>query len=95
MAKIYKHLTKQERAIVSASIGITFFPQDATTPENMGRNADQGMYVAKKAGHNRFSFFTIGMRDSARARLKVIDALRQALLAWDGRTKRLVENGGL
>ncbi|MGZ5885230.1 MAG: putative bifunctional diguanylate cyclase/phosphodiesterase, partial [Burkholderiaceae bacterium] len=33
----------------------------------------------KKAGRNRFSFFTEDMRDAAWARLKVIDALRHAL----------------
>jgi diguanylate cyclase (GGDEF)-like protein/PAS domain S-box-containing protein len=64
---------------ISGSIGITFFPQDAATPENLVRNADQAMYVAKNAGRNRFSFFTIDMRHSTWARLKVIDALRRAL----------------
>ena len=64
---------------ISGSIGITFFPQDATTPVDLVRNADQAMYMAKKSGRNSFSFFTIGMRNSAWARLKVIHALRQAL----------------
>lgn len=64
---------------ISGSIGVTLFPQDATTPENLIRNADQAMYVAKNAGRNRFSFFTVGMRDSTWARLKVIDELRRAL----------------
>jgi EAL domain-containing protein (putative c-di-GMP-specific phosphodiesterase class I) len=64
---------------ISGSIGITFFPQDAATAENLVRNADQAMYVAKNAGRNRFSFFTADMRDSAWAHLKVIDELRNAL----------------
>ncbi len=37
------------------------------------------LYVAKQAGRNHFSFFTAEMRDSAWARLKIIDELRQAL----------------
>ena len=77
LAKPFSILRKDVH--ISGSIGITFFPQDATTPENLVRNADQAMYVAKKAGRNRFSFFTIDMRNSAWARLKVMDALRQAL----------------
>jgi diguanylate cyclase (GGDEF)-like protein/PAS domain S-box-containing protein len=64
---------------ISASIGITLYPQDAQTPENLLGNADQAMYVAKNSGRNRFSFFTPGMRESAWARLKMIDELRHAL----------------
>ena len=64
---------------ISASVGITLYPQDAGTPDDLVRNADQAMYVAKHAGRNRFSFFTVEMRDSAWARLKIIDELRHAL----------------
>lgn len=72
-------LIRQKDVHVSGSIGITLYPQDASSPEDLVRNADQAMYVAKNSGRNRFSFYTLGMRDSAWARLKVIDELRQAL----------------
>ena len=65
---------------VSGTIGITLYPQDGQTPDHLLRNADQAMYEAKDAGRNRFSFFTAEMRDSAWARLKIIDELRQALV---------------
>ncbi|WP_296482357.1 EAL domain-containing protein [Rhodoferax sp.] len=64
---------------ISASIGITLFPQDASTPEDLLRNADQAMYAAKNAGKSCFSYFTVAMRDAAWARLKVIDELRRAI----------------
>ena len=63
---------------ISGSMGITLCPQDGRTPDELLRNADQAMYVAKRAGRNRFGFFTAEMRDSAWARLKVIDELRHA-----------------
>ncbi|SFV17355.1 putative bifunctional diguanylate cyclase/phosphodiesterase [Pseudoduganella namucuonensis] len=66
-------------AQVSGSVGITLFPQDASSSEDLIRNADQAMYAAKAAGRNRFGFFTIGMRNAAWARLRVIDEMRHAL----------------
>ena len=64
---------------ISASIGITLFPQDASTPEDLLRNADQAMYAAKNAGKNCFSYFTVAMRDVAWAHRKVIDELSRAI----------------
>ena len=64
---------------ISGSIGITRFPQDGGTPEDLVRNADQAMYVAKNKGRNRVSFFTPTIRRDALARLKLIDDLRQAI----------------
>ena len=64
---------------ISASIGITLFPEDARTPEELLRNADQAMYAAKNAGKNCFSYFTVAMRTTALARRKLIDELRLAI----------------
>lgn len=64
---------------ISASIGITLFPQDASTPDDLLKNADQAMYAAKKAGKSCFSYFTVAMRDAAWARLQVIDELGHAI----------------
>ncbi len=66
--------------LISGSMGITLCPQDGRTPDELLRNADQAMYVAKQAGRNCFSYFTAEMRDSAWARLKIIDELREALV---------------
>jgi diguanylate cyclase (GGDEF)-like protein/PAS domain S-box-containing protein len=66
-------------AYVSASIGITVYPDDATTLEDMLKNADQAMYVAKNAGRNRFSYFTNAMQESALYRLHMMNDLRNAL----------------
>jgi len=43
---------------VSASIGVTFFPQDdEVNGDQLIRQADQAMYVAKQSGKNRYHVF--------------------------------------
>jgi diguanylate cyclase (GGDEF)-like protein/PAS domain S-box-containing protein len=42
---------------VSASIGVSFYPQDHVDADLLMRHADQAMYVAKQAGKNRYHFF--------------------------------------
>jgi diguanylate cyclase (GGDEF)-like protein/PAS domain S-box-containing protein len=51
-------------AAISCSIGITVFPGDATSPDEMVRNADEAMYASKNAGRNRYQFYTLAMRDA-------------------------------
>jgi diguanylate cyclase (GGDEF)-like protein/PAS domain S-box-containing protein len=68
-----------DTAYVSASIGITLYPEDAANLEDMLKNADQAMYVAKNAGRNRFSYFTNAMQERALHRLHMLNDLRGAL----------------
>jgi diguanylate cyclase (GGDEF)-like protein/PAS domain S-box-containing protein len=64
---------------ISTSIGITLYPNDAKTSENLIKNADQAMYQAKNSGHNTFSYFTQTMQDTTIARSNLITAMRNAL----------------
>lgn len=68
-----------ETVHVSGSVGITMFPDDATSIEVLMKNADQAMYAAKKKGRNRFSYFTKSLQDAAQARLRLTNALRLAV----------------
>ena len=68
-----------EQVFVSASIGITIYPLDATQIEDLLRHADQALYVAKGAGRNRFSFFTPALQDAAQTRVRLAGDLRNAL----------------
>ena len=66
-------------AYVTASIGITLYPDDATDIEDLLKNADQAMYAAKDKGRNRFSYFTPSMQQTAQNRLRLINELRGAM----------------
>ena len=68
-----------EVAYISASIGITLCPADATEVDALLKNADQAMYAAKHHGRNRFSYFTSSMQDAAQNRMRLASDLRSAL----------------
>ncbi len=70
---------EDEVVYVSASIGITVYPDDSTEVDGLLRNADQAMYEAKNAGRNRYSFFTGAMQQAARERLRLVADLRTAI----------------
>ena len=68
-----------EVAYVSASIGVTFYPQDAAEVEALVRNGDQAMYAAKNKGRNCFSYFTHTLQEAAQIRMRLAGDLRSAL----------------
>ncbi len=68
-----------EQAFVSASIGITLYPLDGKDIEDLFKNADQALYVAKGAGRNRFSFFTPALQEAAQTRVRLAHDLRTGL----------------
>ncbi len=68
-----------EQVFVSASIGITVYPLDATQIEDLFKHADQALYVAKGSGRNRFSFYTPALQEAAQTRVRLAADLRTAL----------------
>ena len=69
----------QEQAFVSASIGITLYPDDGRDIDDLLKHADQAMYAAKGAGRNRFSYFTPALQVAAVNRMRMTNDLRNAL----------------
>ena len=47
----------EKNALISASIGVTMFPDDGATAEDLLRKADTAMYRAKDGGRARYVFF--------------------------------------
>ena len=69
-----------EQVFVSASIGVTIYPDDGAQIEDLLKNADQALYVAKGNGRNRFSFFTPALQEAAQWRAQLTHDLRTALV---------------
>jgi diguanylate cyclase (GGDEF)-like protein/hemerythrin-like metal-binding protein/PAS domain S-box-containing protein len=44
-------------AEVSASIGVTFYPRDQSTPDQLLKHADEAMLTAKREGKSRYHFY--------------------------------------
>ena len=64
---------------VSASIGITLFPDDAESSDALVGNADSAMYRAKDLGRNTFQFFTAEMNRNTQDKLRLEADLHYAL----------------
>lgn len=71
---------KDEVVHISASIGITLYPNDATDVEELLKNADQAMYVSKNQGRNQSNYYTAELQKSAQERRLLINDLRDALV---------------
>lgn len=73
-------VTAEGRPIsVTPSIGVAFFPGDASTPDELIKNADSAMYLAKSRGRANHQCFDRGMADSAYAALVLEGQLAHAL----------------
>ena len=74
----------QARLQVSASLGVTFYPETAgqaqeMEPDQLLRQADQAMYQAKQSGKNRFCVFDPEQDRNVRSRLESMQSIERAL----------------
>ncbi len=64
---------------ITPSIGISVFPLDSSRPDELVKNADMAMYLAKSEGRNNFQFFTAELNEQLRDRLALESDLHTAL----------------
>lgn len=71
-------LTGQE-CRVTASIGVSIFPEDGADEQTLMKNADMAMYQAKQEGKNDIRFFSREIKTQSVDRLVMEAGLRRAL----------------
>jgi len=64
---------------VTASIGISTYPNDGDDEQSLMKNADIAMYQAKEDGKNHFQFYSAQMNTNSFERLALESSLRRAL----------------
>ena len=64
---------------ISASIGISLFPNDALSAEQLLRNADSALFKAKSAGREGYALYTEELTAHAQNRVEIASELRRAL----------------
>ena len=78
--RVSKPITFSDRELfITASIGVSRFPQDGNNGLELLKNADTAMYRAKDEGRNNFQFYSMDMGREAHERLSIETYLRQAL----------------
>lgn len=68
-----------EAIYITASFGISLFPNDGNDGKALLLAADQAMYAAKANGRNGFQYFTSSLQIKANYRANVISELRTAI----------------
>ena len=64
---------------ISASIGVTLYPNDNENADTLLRHADQAMYKAKQSGRNRFHLFDVSKDKMDKSAFDAVIRVRQAL----------------
>ncbi len=64
---------------LTASVGISIYPNDGQSLEDLQKNADMAMYKAKKAGGGIYQYYTHEMDAAAHEHIKLEAELRKAI----------------
>jgi len=74
-----KMIIEGEHIVISMSMGITLYPEDSSTVDDLIMNADLAMYSVKKSGRNSYAYFTRDMKENLKERSEIEKELYKAL----------------
>ena len=69
----------EHQLFINASIGISLFPSDALSADQLLRNADSALFKAKEAGRDGYALYTEELTAHAQQRVEIAFELRRAL----------------
>lgn len=73
------HVLGDERVFVTVSIGISQYPEDAVSVDELIQHADLAMYDAKSHGRNQVRYFSSELREALSQKASLTRDLRMAL----------------
>ncbi|MEW5728747.1 MAG: EAL domain-containing protein [Pseudomonadota bacterium] len=68
-----------QEVVVTFSIGIALYPQDAQSGNSLVKQAENALHYAKVSGRNQYQFFSKDMNRKAKVRLELESRMRRAL----------------
>lgn len=72
------HIMEHE-LLITGSVGISIYPNDAVAADDLIQHADSAMYSAKEHGRNNSQFYTLQINEKITRRLTLEKALRKAV----------------
>ncbi|MGE4371719.1 MAG: EAL domain-containing protein [Xanthobacter sp.] len=73
-------LGEAQEVYVGASVGISVYPDDAATAQNLIQHANSALSEAKANGRGTYSYYTRGLTQEAKTRVELESDLRRALV---------------
>lgn len=72
-------LSNQTEVQISASIGISLYPDHGSTASQLFQHADSALYLAKQSGRSKYQYYTEELTENAKQRLFIENELRTAI----------------
>lgn len=71
---------ENEELFITGSAGISFYPIDGVNTDELIKNADSAMYLAKENGKNQYQFCTSTLKTDLSKKISIIKSLQHAII---------------